>query len=156
MELNSFCSLYNLRRALSDSLLEPRLQIVHGKPNHSTVDCALCLCFKLAVNARMVRRFSPAHHVPTCSRDCGGGRTQLSSAFASDQGSSLWAWRGKWSLKKWSFLARQDFWKCWLELFFQSLETDEANVSMRYQPIDAALKCSLVGEARLDRRCCGV
>ena len=46
----------------------------------------------------MVRRSSPAlHHVPTCSRDRGGGRTQLLPAFVSS-GSTCGrgvAWRGK-------------------------------------------------------------
>ena len=85
-------------QAFSDSVCNPCLHIGNGKANLLTAD-ALCISFRPILTARVVRRFSPALHcVPTCSRDRGGGRTQLLLAFVSNYGSSCGrgvAWRAK-------------------------------------------------------------
>ena len=48
-----------------------------------------------------------------------------------------------WSLKRWIHLAQQDSGGGRLESSLWSLETDGATVSVGYQPICAALNCSL-------------
>ena len=84
--------------------------MVCGKADVFTADCCmLCSYFKLVLNARMVCRFGPAlHHIPTCSRDRGGGRTQPLSAIMDHchgcGGISLTAW----SVENLRQLAQQD------------------------------------------------